>query len=190
MSFRRRLIEEGRAVLWTTAYFAAWFAVLIVLKELILEEYQIEFRGLSMALVGALVVAKVVLVLEHVPLGRWALRRPALVEVILRTLFYALGAFVVLLLEKAFEARHESGGFGPALAGVLHHRDVPHVWANTICVASALFGFNALAVVRRYLGDAALTALFLSSSPPPPPPPRASQERGAAPTATDAGPPS
>jgi hypothetical protein len=45
--------------------------VLIVLKQLLLAEYQIEVGGLSRTLIGALVVAKVVLVMEHVPLGQW-----------------------------------------------------------------------------------------------------------------------
>lgn len=50
-----------------TIYFAAWLSLLILLKVLVLEEYHIRFRGLSTVVVGALVLAKVVLVLEHVP---------------------------------------------------------------------------------------------------------------------------
>jgi hypothetical protein len=67
MSLQERLGEEIKAVALTTLYFAVWFGVLIVLKELLLAEYRIEVRGLSLALVGALVVAKVVLLMEHVP---------------------------------------------------------------------------------------------------------------------------
>ena len=71
MSVRQKVSEELKALVLTTVYFAVWFALLIVLKELLLAEYEIAVGGLSFALVGALVVAKVVLVLEHVPLGPW-----------------------------------------------------------------------------------------------------------------------
>lgn len=162
MSPKQRLKKEIREVALTTFYFAVWLGALVLVKRLILEEYHIEFRGLSIALVGALIIAKVVLVLEHVPLGQWLRRHAALVEVVLRTLLYTLGVAVVLLLEKAFEARHEEGGFGAALARVLQHRDIAHVWANTICVGSALLVFNALSVLRRHLGEGRLVALFLA----------------------------
>jgi hypothetical protein len=162
VSLGPRLKKEIKEVALTTLYFAVWLGVLVLLKRLILADYQIEFHGVSIALVGALIIAKVVLVLEHVPLGQWIRRHIAVFEVLLRTLLYTLGVAVVLLLEKAFEARHEEGGFGAALARVLEHRDIAHVWANTICVGSALLVFNAVSVLRRHLGEGRLAALFLA----------------------------
>ncbi|HSE96335.1 MAG TPA: hypothetical protein VLD61_10605, partial [Methylomirabilota bacterium] len=64
-----------------------------------------------------------------------------------------------------FEARHEDGGFVPALVQVFQHREIHHVWANTIAVAWALLGFNALAVLRRRLGEGQLSRLFLAPLP-------------------------
>jgi hypothetical protein len=155
------LKKEIEVVALTTLYFAVWLGALMLIKRLILEEYRIEFRGLSLALLGALVIAKVVLLLEHVPLGEWVRRYAAALEVVLRTLLYTLGVALVLLLEKAFESRHEYAGFGAALADVFHHRDIPHVWANTICVGSALLVFNSLSVIQHHLGGRKLAPLFL-----------------------------
>jgi hypothetical protein len=165
MSFKQKLKDEIKAVALATLYFATWIGVLMVLKKLILAEYQIEFNGLSLALVGALVLAKVVLVMEHVPLAGWTRTRPAWIQVILRTAFYALGVLVVLVLEKAFEGRHEAGGFGLSLMAVLRHAEGAHVWANTICLAGALLGYNVLSVIRRHLGEGALIRMFLSPIP-------------------------
>jgi hypothetical protein len=162
MNLRHKAIDEIKAVLLTTLYFAVWFGILMALKRLILAEYQIGFVGFSAALIGALVVAKVVLILEHVSLGPWVREQPAIVDVLLRTLLYAVGVFLVLVLEKAFEVRHEFGGVASALSNIFHHRDMPHVWANTIAVSSALLGFNALTILRRRLGNEEFTALFLS----------------------------
>jgi len=168
MSIKQKLKDEIRAVALVTFYFAMWIGVLMALKELVLAEYRIEFHGLSLVIVGALVLAKVVLVLEHVPLGAWTRTRSALLDVVLRTALYAVGVLVVLLLEKAFEGRHEHGGFGPSLIAVFQHAEVHHVWVNTICLTGALLGYNALSVVRRHLGQGGLLRLFLSPLPEEP----------------------
>ena len=70
MSLPAKLRDEIRSLGLTTLFFGVWFFVLLLLKWLVLAEYRIEFHSLSMALVGALIVAKVVLVLENVPLAR------------------------------------------------------------------------------------------------------------------------
>jgi hypothetical protein len=115
--------------------------------------------------VGALVLSKVVLVLEHVSLGAWVRARPAWVDVVLRTVLYSLGVAMVLVLEKGFEGRHEHGGFGPSLMAVFQHADVHHVWVNTICLSGALLGYNMLSVVRQHLGEGGLIRAFLSPLP-------------------------
>ena len=162
MKLGEKLIGELKSVAGVALYFAVWIGGLLILKELILAEYSIEFHRLSMALVGALVLAKVVLVLEHVPLGSWVEAQPALVDLVLRTGLYSIGTFVVLLLEHGFEGRHEHDGLGPSLMAVFQQADVDHVLANAICLGSALLGFNAVSVVRRDLGPGGLRRLFLS----------------------------
>jgi len=141
-------------------YFGCWIGALLLLKSLILAEYQIASHGWSAVLVGALVLSKVVLVLEHVSLGAWMRDRPAWVHVALRTVLYTLGVAIVLVLEKGFEARHEHGGFGPALRQLFQQEDVHHVWANTLCLSGALLGYNALSVVRQHLGERGLRRIF------------------------------
>ena len=163
MSFEQRAIEEVKEVGLITLYFASWFTALMLLKRLVLADYDIEFGGLSLALIGALVVAKVVLVLEHVPLGHWIRHRPAAVDVATRTLLYTLGVFIVMLIEKAFETRHEAGGFGAALVHVFEHRDIHHVWAGAIGVGGALLFFNVLSAVRQHLGEGELSRILFAA---------------------------
>ena len=165
MGFKQKLRDEIKAVGIAALYFGCWIATLLLLKSLILAEYKIAFHGWSMAVVGALVLSKVVLVLEHVSLGAWVRARPAWVDVILRTAIYTLGVAVVLALEKGFEAGHEYGGFGPALRQLFQQADVHHVWINTIVLSGALLGYNALSVVRCHLGKGGLVRMFLSPLP-------------------------
>jgi len=165
MRFGEKLKEELRAVVTATLYFGCWILALMVIKWLILAEYAISFQGWSMALVGALVLAKVVLVLDHFPLGAWVRRQPAWLEVLLRTAMYTIGVAVVLILEKSVEGRHAAGGFGPALQNLFRQADIHHVWATTICLSGALLVYNALSVVRRHLGEGGLIRLFLVPLP-------------------------
>ncbi len=131
-------------------------------KFIILEEYHFPFGGISNALIGALILAKDVLILEHISLGAWLRNQPVLLDVILRTLLYAVGTFVAMLLEKAFESRHEQGGFGPAMMNIFQHPDMPHLWANTFCVTGALLCHNLLSSLNRHLGTGGLARVFLS----------------------------
>jgi hypothetical protein len=165
MSVGERLKEEGTKVAVTTLFFAACFLAMMGFKALVLAEYRIAFFDLSAALIGALIVAKVVLILENVPIGGWVERRPAVVHVLVRTFLYGIGVLVVLLLEKAFEARHEYGGFTNALTEVFEHRDIRHVWATAAGVTTTLLLFNALFVLRRHIGGYGLLSMFTAPLP-------------------------
>lgn len=165
MNLKPKLKHELKAVGLAMLYFGSWIAVLLLLKQLVLSEYKIAFQGWSLALVGALILSKVVLVLEHVPLGAWIRARPAWVDVIVRTGLYGFGVVVVLLLEKGFEGRHEHGGFIPSLIAVFQHAEIHHVWVNTICLSGALLGYNGLSVIRRHLGEGGLRRLLLMPLP-------------------------
>jgi hypothetical protein len=169
MSFKQKLKDEMMAIGLAALYFGCWIGVLLLFKSLILAEYKIAFHGWSVVVVGAMVLSKVVLVLEHVSLGAWVRARPAWVDVVLRTVMYTIGVAIVLILEKRFEGRHEYGGFGAAVRQLFQQEDVYHLWANTLCLSGALLGYNVLAVVRRHLGNRGLIRLFLSPLPVEPP---------------------
>lgn len=163
-----KLKIELFTVMLLAAYFGAWLATLTLLKHLVLAEYHIAAYGLSAILVGALVLSKVVLVLEHVSLGQWVRSRPAWVNVILRTALYSLGVFIVLVLEKTIEGSHEYGGLAGSLSALFERADIIHVWLNSICLSAALLSYNMLSVIRMRLGSGAVLRMFLEPLPEEP----------------------
>ena len=165
MNIAQKLKHEIEAVLLLTLYFGSWIGSLVLLKYMILAEYKIPYDGLPVILLGAMVLAKVVLILEYVPLGAWVKTRPAWINTLLRTALYALGVLVVLLLEKAFEGRHDHGGFSASFIALFQHADIKHIWLNTFCLTAALLSYNMLSVVRKNLGKGALLRMFLSPLP-------------------------
>ena len=168
MSIKHKLKEESKAVGIAALYFGCWIAALLLIKSLVLAEYRIAFHHWSMAVVGALILSKVVLVLQHVSLGSWVRSQPAWVDVFLRTALYSLGVFAVLILEKGLESRQEFGGFFPAVRQLFHQADVYHMLANTLCLSGALFVYNLLSVVQRHLGEGGLIRMLLSPLPDKP----------------------
>ena len=156
------LLRELRAFALVSLYFGAWIGTLIFLKHLLLAEYDIHLYGWSAALVGTLILSKVVLVLEHVRIGAWAERQPAWIVVVLRTLLYAAGVVCVLSLEHGFRGWREHNGFLNAIRAGVAGTNGHHMLANTICILAALLGYNAFAVLRHRLGGPALLAMYLT----------------------------
>lgn len=153
--------HEARAILLTTLYFAAWFLSMLLLKDLILAEYSIEFAGVSKALIGALICAKAVLILNRIPLTGG----PAWIDVLVATAIFALGVVAVLVLEHGIKGRNGPEGFFGAVRRAFTDAGPHHVGATTICVVGALLVYNAFAVLRSNVGLGALREMFMSPIP-------------------------
>jgi hypothetical protein len=162
MSIQQKLKHELKAVILVTLFFVVWLGFFMALKVIVLGEYDIQFGGISKVLIGALILAKVVLILEHVSLGAWLRNKPMVLDVILSTSLYAVSTLVVMLFEKAFESRHEQGGFGSALTNVFQQRDMPHFMANFLCVSVALLFYNLRSSLNLHPGTGGLERVFLS----------------------------
>lgn len=160
-----KILNELKVIVLLALYFGSWIAGMMLIKYLVLAEYHIKINGISMVFLGALILSKAVLILEHVPLGKWIVNQPAWLEVLFRTLLYVLGVFVILLIEKAFEGRHEYNSFTASLQSVFEHADIYHVWLNFICVSGALLFYNILSVIHRNLGTKEIIKMFITPLP-------------------------
>jgi len=158
------VLREIISIARTATYFATVFILLMIMKKLNLADYDIAFTGISQALIGALIMSKVIILMDLISLGPWVQRQPPIVDVILRTILYTLGVAVVMILEKAFESRHKAGGFTEGISFVLSHRDIYHVWATTIGAGASIFMYNAWTVVKRKLGKNGLAKLFFTTT--------------------------
>lgn len=165
MSLKQKLKNELKSIGIAAIFFGIWIFTLLIIKSLLLAEYHISSNKWSVIVVGTLVLSKVVVLFGNVSPRGWVRSKPLWMDVILRTAVYTLGAAVVMMLDKGFEARQEYGGFLPALKHLFQMADVYHVWVNVICISGALLVYNALDAVSRHMGKGGLSRLFLS--PPP-----------------------
>ncbi|TAK63903.1 hypothetical protein [Methylobacter sp.] len=154
------LEHEIKEIGLVSLYFFFCFGVMLTLKKLFLADYQIEVSVLSKAAISALIVAKIVIVLDATHAGRrFDASFPLGLAALYKTLVYILATFVVLFLEKLIEAYWEIGTLGQAVSDVWEHRDRNLILAKVLCVGLAFFAYHLYAGLDRRLGEGTLRRL-------------------------------
>ena len=122
-----------------------------------LAEYQIEFYALSGVVGGGLVAGKVVVVLDHTPVGhRFAAdHRPGLAA-LYKTIIYMAVAFVVVAGERLFHAYREHDGLASAITAIWENRDWSLILAKVLCVGLAFLGYHLFVAADSRLGKGTL----------------------------------
>lgn len=82
-----------------TIFFFIAFCLLAVTQKLVLRQYDIPFHGIGMAVIGALLVGKVVLITDHFSFVNKFPDRPLLYNVIWKTIIYFSAALFARYLE-------------------------------------------------------------------------------------------
>lgn len=154
--------HEAKEVGVVTLYFFFCFGIILTLKKLILATYEIEFYALSGAVIGALIVGKVVVVLDKTPAGnRFDSSHSIGVAALYKTAVYSASTFLVLLGEKLFHAYRESGMLGEAFMEVWNQRDRNVIFAKVLCIGLAFMGYHLYKGLDRRLGEGTLKSLVL-----------------------------
>lgn len=162
MGILAKLKYEAREVGLVTLYFLLWFGFILTLKKLLLATYDIEYYALSSAVVGALIVGKVVVVLDKTQAGTRFDRNHSLgAAVLYKTMIYSLCTALVLAAEKMFHAYRESDTLGGALLEVWMHQDRYIILAKILCIGVAFLGYHLYAGLDRRLGEGTLRNMVL-----------------------------
>jgi len=162
MSALERIRHEVREIGLVTAWFLGFFLFFLTLKELILDEYDVEITVLGTAVVGALIVAKVVVLLGKTSFGSGFASQPLLVRVLWRSLLYTAAVFVVTLAERLFDLYRETGALASAVSEAWAGRDVDHFLAMNLAVGMALLVYNLYDAIDDHVGEGGLRRILLS----------------------------
>jgi hypothetical protein len=160
MKVFRWLKKELREVIPVTLFFFIGFALVLMLVKLILAQYSIPVAVLSRAMLASLIVGKVVLVLEKVPLEERLPDAPRGVLVAIKTLFYGSGAIVAGFVERLIETWRSSQGFGEALAETWTHTSLGRFLAVVLCVTILFGAYFIFLELDRVMGKGAIVSLF------------------------------
>jgi hypothetical protein len=161
MGWLARVRRELKEVGLVTLYFLFCFGIILILKKLVLADYHVQFYALSVAVVSALLAAKVVVVLDHTGAGtRFDSSSTLITATSYKTLLYGAAALVALGAEKLFHAYRETGGLGTAVMEMWARRDRNVILADVLCVALTFFGYHLYMGIDRRLGEGTLRRIL------------------------------
>lgn len=163
MSIGERVRHEVREIGLVTLYFLVCFGTFLTLKKLILEEYQVSIYVFHATVIGALVVAKVVVLLDKTSFGNRFQHASLIAHAIWRSLLYTAVVFVVTLAEHLIDAYLDKGDVGAALAAFLGTKDFDHLLAMNLAVALSFLLYNTFSEMDRRLGPGSIRRLLFSS---------------------------
>jgi membrane protease YdiL (CAAX protease family) len=163
MGIKEKIKEELIQVGTVTLYFLFCFGMILLLKKLFLAEYDVGFYALSAAVLGALVVGKVVVILDHTKIGNRFEEKPPYVDIIYRSLTYTFAVAIVLIIEHIFHALGDSKSLWAAIKEVIANREAPKLWAIIICIFGSFAVYNVISTINKRLGEGKLKRILFSS---------------------------
>lgn len=163
MGFKEKVKEELKQVGVVTLYFLFCFGMILLLKKLFLAEYDVGIYALSAAVLGALVVGKVVVILDHTKIGNRFDEKPPYINIIYRSLTYTFTVAIVLFAEHIFHALGDSKSLWAAIKEVIANREAPKLWAVIISVFSSFVVYNVISTINKSLGKGELKRILFSS---------------------------
>jgi hypothetical protein len=157
------LWEELWRVIPIALFFLIGFLLVLLIIKVTLAQYSIEVTTVSRAIIGALIAAKVVLILNRTPIARAMANYPRIVPVLWRTVFYGAFFLFLAMAERAIDQRRAHGGLAGAIGYVTTHTDLHRLLALSIGVGLVFGIYFILAEIADYLGPGVLLGLFFKS---------------------------
>ncbi len=166
-----RLPHWVRSIAPVILFFFVAFLLIFLIFQLFGEQYSIEFSALSKAAVAALVLGKLIPLLDWAQSGyRFNAHRPAVV-IVCKTLVYGLVVIILGIGEKIFHAARRTGSLQGGIDFVISNANLDRFLGMVLLVSLVVGSYLVLQEVDRAMGKGALLRLFFER-------PRASEREG------------
>jgi hypothetical protein len=159
------IAHEFREIMPPTLFFFVGFNMILLTKRLMLEEYLIAYTGFLVATTSALIVGKVVLVADKLPLLRRFDHAPLAWPILFKALCYTILVLFARLLEGLVHFLSEGGGLGGGrfLADILGQFSWPHFIAVQLWVLVLFLVYVTAHELNTLFGDGELARLLFRS---------------------------
>lgn len=158
--FGRWVAREFREVLPPAIFFLLGFHMLTLTRSLMLREYGIHAATAAGATVGALLVAKVVLIADSFAVINRFPEKPLIYNVAWKTTIYVLASLVVHYLEHLVPLWWRLGDLGAANHRLMGEIVWPHFWAVQLWLVVLLFMYCAMRELIRAIGPHEVRRMF------------------------------
>jgi hypothetical protein len=161
----RRLLEEGRSLVPAWLFFFSLFFLLRLMRTQIPKEQQGGTLPPSRVLLGSLLVAKGILLVDLIPFVKRLARFPVFGSASLKTLAYYLICFLFQYLDELLGLRHQ----GMAAATREFGRNLLRFgfWVDQVWLVVLLFGYSATRELFHHLGPTRFREVFFGRSRAP-----------------------
>jgi hypothetical protein len=153
------VLEEARSLLPAWLFFLALFVLLRLTRMEILAEHHIRTFPPSRVLLGSIVVAKGILLVDLIPFIKTMERSSVLEAAALKTLSYYVIVFVFEAVDGIFELRRE--GFVPASLEFVRQLSTAGFWVIQVWLVLLLFAYSAARELSHKLGPRRFRELLI-----------------------------
>ncbi len=163
-SILSRLKHELVEVIHPAVFFFIAFQLITFTQALMLEEYGVRVSTFVTATIAALIVAKVVLIVDLLPFVNRFPEKPLIYNVVWKTVIYLVAALVVRYIEHLIRFVREHGDLFLANRHLLDEVVWPRFWAVQIWLLVLFFVYCAIRELIRVLGRERVRHMFFGSS--------------------------
>lgn len=156
-SFWKRELKEILAV---SSTFYVLFVMFVIMKKAMLVQYDIQIYGMGTALIGSLIIGKVVVIFDKLSITSKMDDRPKIYQVIFRSLIYLIGYSLFIFIEHIIKGLINGHPFSESVSHSFHYIKGSDFLSSLVVVFIAFLFFNTFWAIRHSVGAKALYHLF------------------------------
>jgi hypothetical protein len=154
--------REMREAVPALLFFLVVFHMIAITKAVILDDYHISTTGSTVATVGALIVAKAILVAEKLPIARLFSGR-MLYNILWKTLLLSAVSLLFRFVEELIPLIAKHNGPVTAATHLLEEVSWPRFWVLQMWLCSSLLLYCLAAELVRMMGAVKVKEMLLGS---------------------------
>jgi hypothetical protein len=144
-------------------FFFVMFNMLSFSRALILRQYGIVVSASAIATIGALIMAKVVFLMNRLPFLNLYPRKPLLYNVMLKTVVFSIFALIFLILEEMLRFSIKTGSVSAAWEHLVGDINWPVFWLKQVWFIILIAFYCAAMELAHVLGIDKVKSIFLKS---------------------------
>lgn len=161
MSLKQKFLRVFKSYWINVFYISIFFSVFTDYRRLILAHYGINYGAYGISLIKGLVLAKVILIAEHLHIGQGFEDRPLIIPTVYKTLLFTCCVIILGSLEALIRMYLQAGKIAPSFDRFIEH--FSYEWfAGTLIVFIFFIPFFGIRELSRVLGEGKISGLFFN----------------------------
>jgi len=160
----KRFKREILGAIPPVIFFFIVFQLLALTRALILKEYGIQGSTFLKSTIAALLVGKVVLIADRLPMINRFPYKPLIYNIVWKTFFYMLAALLVRYVEQLIPLIREYKNLKVANNHFLDEVVWPHFWLVQMWLLICFFMYSTIRELVRILGRKQVLSMFFGPS--------------------------